>query len=514
MVTRPWRNAFGLRGRIVGAVLVTTVATLIVAALTLLGPLEQQLGNAAKQTLKNDLSKTVVADFYDKFNPAYLPEAGVSAPGEPDAKRAKAAAAHLANAETTLASQVGATKVILFGYLDALGQGGRPLLSADFQTGAAMPRDDIARAFLTGSPQLSFGTIGGKPYVFEAVRLPARLGRRSDAVLVVGKSTDEIADAVHAVRRAFLYAAMAGLALTLLLAIPLAARLGRRLQRLRESAVRLAAEGVTAEEPTDRGRDEVGDLSRTFALMQRRLRHQEEARRSFVATASHELRTPLASLDVMLELLAEDLRDGDVDLEDAQELLDRARAQSKRLGRLAADLLDLSRIDAEVALRREPVELGELGRAVLAEFEAGALERGVSCVLHDLGDPVWALGDPGSVARILRILLDNALRVAPHGSKIAVSIDAGPEPSLTVSDDGPGVLPEERELIFERFKRGRDTGGEAGFGLGLAIGRELAERMGGRLALDESGASGARFTLILPLAAAPAEERPAPVLNL
>ena len=503
-------NAFGLRGRIVGAVLVTTVATLIVAALTLLGPLEHQLGKAAQQTLKNDLSPTVVSTFHHSISLAYLPEAEVSVPGEPNARSARVAAKDLQNAEQTLASQVGATKVILFGYLDALGQGGRPLLSADFQTGAAMPRDDIARAFLTDSPVLSFGTIGGKPYVFEAVRLT----RSSDAVLVVGKSTDEIADAVHAVRQAFLYAALAGLALTLLLAIPLAARLGRRLQRLRESAFRLAAEGVAAEAPTDRGRDEVGDLSRTFALMQRRLRHQEEARRSFVATASHELRTPLASLDVMLELLAEDLRHGEVDLEDAQELLDRARAQSKRLGRLASDLLDLSRIDAEVALRREPVELGELSRAVLAEFEHGTLERGVSCALHELGEPVWALGDPGSIAQILRILLDNALRVAPPGTEIAVSMDGEPAPALTVSDGGPGVLPEERELIFERFKRGRDTGGEAGFGLGLAIGRELAERMGGRLVLQESALPGARFTLTLPVAQAPIEDRAPSVVSL
>ena len=107
-------------------------------------------------------------------------------------------------------------------------------------------------------------------------------------------------------------------------------------------------------------RDEVGDLARTFALMQQQLRRQEEARRAFVATASHELRTPVASLDGLLELLDEDLQSGQPDLNDARTLLDRARGQSRRLGRLAADLLDLSRIDAQTDLRSEPVELGEL----------------------------------------------------------------------------------------------------------------------------------------------------------
>jgi signal transduction histidine kinase len=205
----------------------------------------------------------------------------------------------------------------------------------------------------------------------------------------------------------------------------------------------------------------------------------------------------------MLELLEEDLREADPDIADARALLERARAQSRRLGRLAADLLDLSRIDAEVELRSEPVELGELSRAVMAEFELGTAERGLTLLLDDGGDPVWARADPGSVARILRILLENAVRVSPVGSEITVEIRNGANASLSVCDDGPGVPPEERELIFERFKRGRDTRGQAGFGLGLAIGRELAERMAGGLVLDEHPRQGARFTLTLPVASAP-----------
>jgi len=240
--------------------------------------------------------------------------------------------------------------------------------------------------------------------------------------------------------------------------------------------------------------------------MQQQLRRQEEARRAFVATASHELRTPVASLDGLLELLDEDLQSGHPDLDDARSLLARSRAQSRRLGRLAADLLDLSRIDAEVQLRSEPVELGELSRAVLAEFELGIGERGIISALDDGTGPVWALGDPGSVARILRILLDNALRLSPPGGAVTVQLRDGDRARLTVCDEGPGVPPEERELIFERFMRGRESGGKAGFGLGLAIGRELARRMGGELVLEDQDGPGARFTLRLPVAQAPQEE--------
>jgi signal transduction histidine kinase len=197
------------------------------------------------------------------------------------------------------------------------------------------------------------------------------------------------------------------------------------------------------------------------------------------------------------------LQGGEPDLDEARTLLARARLQSRRLAGLAADLLDLSRLDADVKLRSEPVELGELSRAVLAEFELGTAERGVSASLDAAEGQVWALGDPGSVARILRILLDNAVRHSPEGTEIRVELLGEPSAQLSVSDQGRGVGKEDRRIIFERFQRGRDTAGIAGFGLGLAIGRELAVRMGGQLELDESYGPGARFTLSLPVARRP-----------
>src|SRR5258708_25703260 len=100
----------------------------------------------------------------------------------------------------------------------------------------------------------------------------------------------------------------------------------------------------------------------------------------------------------MLELLHEDFQSGSPDLEDAESLLERARAQSRRLGRLAADLLDLSRLDAQVEMRSEPVELGELSRAVLAEFDLGTSERRILTALGDAGGSGWALRAPATAA--------------------------------------------------------------------------------------------------------------------
>ena len=311
------------------------------------------------------------------------------------------------------------------------------------------------------------------------------------------KSISEIPDVIAVVRRAFFDAALAGLALTLLLGIPLSGRLVRRLHRLREAAIEVEHDSPEAVVPVDLSRDEVGDLARSLAAMQQRLRGQEQARRSFVATASHELRTPLTSLDGMLELLDEYLLDPEPDLHDARDLLARARAQSRRLGRLAAALLDLSRIDAQVELRSEPIELCELSRAVLAEFELSNAERSIHSVLEEGEGALWAGGDPGSIARILRILLDNAQRASPPQSHVRIVLSGGRLASISVGDEGPGVPAEAREAIFERFNRGRETAGQGGFGLGLAIGRELARRMGGELRLEPDG-PGATFTRARP----------------
>lgn len=505
MLTRLRWSAFGLRGRIVGSVMVTAFVTLGVAAIVLLPQLEHSLRDASKTSLETSVRAAGKNhDFHDLKTIPYaeiMPVSGTGAKQTQAVGRSQRLSRQLTEHETQIAQQLGATSATLIGYIDATGIG-RPASPADAsdlseRTGSL---DDVQRAFLQRRENFSFGTVGGS----EVVRAAIPLSR--DSVLAVRTSIKEIPSAVAAVRKAFGIAVIAALVMTFLVAIPLGATLVRRLHRLRQAALQLAVGGDTSQMPLDRARDEIGDLARSFAIMSRRLRQQEEARRAFVATASHELRTPLASLNGMLELLDDDLRADNLDLEDATALLGRARAQSQRLARLAADLLDLSRIDADVALRFEPVELAEMGRAVLAEFDLAAAERGVKLVQQEHGGAAWATGDPGSIARILRILLDNALRVAPRGTTVTVTVSAHPQPAVSVRDGGPGIVPEERTLIFERFKRGRDTGGQAGFGLGLAIGRELAQRMHGTLALTDTDGPGATFTLTLPSTQAPETE--------
>jgi signal transduction histidine kinase len=203
----------------------------------------------------------------------------------------------------------------------------------------------------------------------------------------------------------------------------------------------------------------------------------------------------------MLDLLIADLDADPIALGDARQQARRADAQAARLSQLAGELLDVSRIDAGLQLRAEPVALGEVLRSVVAELEVRLVEE-VRSVAVEEGEERWALGDPGSVAQILRILLDNALRHtgAPGGVRAALA-SRGDQAGIAVQDEGAGVAAEDRERIFERFERGRQAE-PGGVGLGLAIARELARQMGGDLLLEEASA-GARFVLWLPQAAAP-----------
>ena len=443
-----------LRRRLIAALILTSVLTLAVAAVALLVPLDQRLrSDAVKSLTATALAARPTLD-------------------QISAREVSAGSPTLRDAVQDLRHRTGAE-------VSAIGPGGEVLASTELDADGTDP----AIAAALGRDRFVAGTIDSALGPKARVAVPVRI-REAPYALVMSRPLSGLAGASAVVGRGFLFAAAITLAIAVLVGTWVAGRLVRRLGALRDDVLA----GTVPREDT---RDEVGDLARAFAAMQRRVDEQEQARRTFVATASHELRTPLASLRLMLGMLAEELRDDDPDLEDARGQVERAAAQSDRLARLAADLLDLSRLDAVVALRDEPVDLAGLARAVAAEFE------GVELVQTE---GAWAQADPGAVARIVRILLDNARRFAPPGAPVQLEIHAGAAGCvLAVSDQGPGVAPEDRERIFERFERGSGPLNDGGFGLGLAIARELALRMRGDLRLDPR-APGGRFVLELPAA--------------
>jgi signal transduction histidine kinase len=479
----------GLRGRLLVALVATSALTLAVAAAALLPPLQERL----KTQRVDDLQAATEADA-PQFEQVLVRSLRRTA-GDSDSVRRTDLLIEVQDRANILRQRTGARVVVT----DLT-----PERVYDTDTATALPSRLLFQALIDGDNRraVSSDAVTVVVQIFP-IGVPRRVvdshPEYERFMLVTQRPLTDVAAAVAQVRRAFLAAAGIGLVFALVLGIALSTTLSRRLARLRAAAVRVAAEGPDAPTPRDRGRDEVGDLARTLAAMQEALRRQEAARRAFVSTASHELRTPLTSLQGTLELLEEDLRDGRLDTNDAREQLAGAQSQLRRLGRLATELLDLSRLDAAVPMRSEPVELGELCRAVAAEFEIQGRERDVEVVVEPPPGPCWAAGDPGAVARVVRILIDNALRYSPPGGAVrVVPAYHGEQATVEVCDDGAGVDRDDRELIFERFHRGSSQSGSGGFGLGLAIGRELAERMGGTLdLLPAARDEGARFRLAL-----------------
>ena len=320
---------------------------------------------------------------------------------------------------------------------------------------------------------------------------PLRFGGDTVWVALYSRSFDDVSETVAFVRNRVLAATAAALLIALMGGWIVAQALARRVRRL-EQAANDVAEGRFIEPLPVTSEDELGQLTRTFNEMQAQLRQVDVARKEFVATASHELRTPIFSLAGFVELL----QDEELDDETRREFLDTMAEQVARLQKLTVDLLDLSRLDAgSVELHREAVELTDLARSIVREFSPALADHGTELEIKLPKAGLQASCDRERVAQIIRILLDNALRHTPEGTNVTVSAnrDNGAA-ELTVADMGPGMSDGVRSKAFERFYTGDAA---RGAGLGLAIARELAERMDGRIELRSANGSTA-FTLALP----------------
>jgi signal transduction histidine kinase len=266
----------------------------------------------------------------------------------------------------------------------------------------------------------------------------------------------------------------------------------REIERTRDPARRV---------PQIEADDEVAELSQTLDDMLRALdesRNETEAalhrQREFVADASHELRTPLTSVLANLELLAETL-DGE-----RGEAAQSALRSSRRMRRLVADLLLLARADAERQAPRVPTDLGDVLMEAAGELSPVADGH----ELHVDASRAVVDGARDELHRLALNLMENAIRHTPEGTSIRAGVERrNGSVVLTVEDDGPGIRPELRDRVFERFVRGSGDSGRS-FGLGLSIVRAVAESHGGSVRVESptrresSIAHGTRFVVTLP----------------
>jgi two-component system, OmpR family, sensor kinase len=229
--------------------------------------------------------------------------------------------------------------------------------------------------------------------------------------------------------------------------------------------------------------DEVQPLVLALNDLLARLRAALGRERAFMADAAHELRTPLTALYLQLGMLAR--ASGEAEREAAMSTLS---AGVQRAIHLIEQMLMLARQEPRADSSRVPVRLDELAREIVTELvplaDAGHIDLGVSAA-----QAVTIAGDPDALRTLLRNLIDNAVRYSPAGGRVDVAVErtAGAA-HLTVSDNGPGIPPEERKRVLDRFYRRAGTA-PSGSGLGLAIVKAIADAHGATVALTE-GPSG------------------------
>ena len=238
--------------------------------------------------------------------------------------------------------------------------------------------------------------------------------------------------------------------------------------------------------------------NRALVPIRQSLANQREAlrrQREFAADASHELRTPLTVIRASVEDLERHPRKSVATVGSA---LTDIRDEVDHLTSMVDDLLLLARSDSgAMELERVPLDLGDVASTGASGLTRLADERDVRMVVDPI--PAEVAGDPARLRQLVAILVDNAIRHAPAGSRVDVRVRTdGGDAVLVVEDEGPGIRAEDLPRVFDRFYRAAGAPG-GGTGLGLAIAAWIVERHGGRIAAANRDAAGARFTVRMPL---------------
>ena len=272
------------------------------------------------------------------------------------------------------------------------------------------------------------------------------------------------------------------------------------LTHIAETASGIAAGNLSTRTKITRS-DEVGDLAGALDVMAASLETADVARsrddtvrREFFAAVSHDLRTPLASMQAALEAL----QDGLVD--DPDRYLASMTRDTEALAQMVDDLFLLARLESgDVEIRTESIDLTEIADEAVEVFRPLAAGKSLSMVL-DVDTRVTAIAGPEGVARVVRNLLDNAVRHSPTGGQIVVTVSNGASAQVVVTDDGPGFSSDFVGHAFERSSRqdgvrNRATGGS---GLGLAIAQEYISGFGGTIWAEPGPGGTVGFTLPVP----------------
>jgi heavy metal sensor kinase len=319
-------------------------------------------------------------------------------------------------------------------------------------------------------------------------------------IVVAGSSLEPTDEELEALREILLYVVPLAIAFAGLGGWFLARRSLAPVAAMAERARRIGVEDLSGRLPVANPGDELGRLAETFNELLGRLEASLTLQRQFMADASHELRTPVTAARTAASVA---LQQPHRDEREYRETLEIVEQQTVRLSRIVEDMFTLARADAgNYPVRFEAMYLDEVVDEAVRAARVLASTRNVSVAVRRIESASLA-GDEDLIRRLVGNLLDNAIRHTPPGGGVQVEFQRVPGGyAIAISDEGPGIPDDSRQLIFERFyrvDRSRARGpADGGAGLGLALARWIARAHGGDVTLTRSSGTGSTFTAFLP----------------
>lgn len=369
---------------------------------------------------------------------------------------------------------------------------GRSIYTAN-QQGQTLPVGQPEKAVIRGELFMSRRTVGDQRVL--AIHLP------NDSSLLISKSLQPTGEVMNKLKWVLLAVGGIGVVIAAVAGGTVARTGLRPVGRLTEAAERVARTDDLRPIPVF-GSDELARLTEAFNAMLHALAESRERQARLVADAGHELKTPLTSLRTNVELLMASSSPGAPAIPEAElaELRADVIGQIEELSTLVGDLVDLTREDNAHGAVIEDIDLTEV-----IDRSLERVRRRRNDIRFDVDVVGWQVhGDPAGLSRAVLNLLDNAAKWSPAGGTVGLrlrQVDSA-HAELVVSDEGPGIPPEERALVFERFYRSDSARAMPGSGLGLAIVKQVIVKHGGVIRIGETVPGGqppgTSFFVLLP----------------
>jgi signal transduction histidine kinase len=318
------------------------------------------------------------------------------------------------------------------------------------------------------------------------------------AAIVVARPAASLGEVIGDLFPRLLFSGLIGVAAALVLGFLLSQSVAAPLRNIARAA-RSVARGNYRQRVPATGPREVRDLAANFNRMTEEVQLSQQTLRDFLANISHELKTPLTSIRGFSQAMLDGTIDDRPGIERSAKVIS---DESARVLRLVEELLDLSRIESgQISMRQEAIDLGELFEHVAEVFALRSEEGRVRLEIHS-GGSGRILGDYDRLEQVLTNLLDNAFRHTPPGGavRLASREARGGLVQVTVSDSGTGIPAADVPHLFERFYRAGSSRNGEGYGLGLAITREVIRAHGGEIWATSEEGRGTTFVFTLPSA--------------